>query len=185
MNRIAPTDQIKTFIPLPQAIETYTGEQFVKNKMRCPIHNEKTASFTVYPDTNTFYCFGCGVSGSLIDFVMLYFNLNFKEAIQRIDNDFNLGLTRVPKFSEYRKQQKELERRRAEREQQEEQEKKLNTAYWEAFDNVLMYEQTIKLYRPASSEDEPHPLFIEALQNIEYARHVLECAENKRRLIKK
>ena len=176
------TEQIKTTVPLPQAIEQYTGERLIKNKMRCPFHSEKTASFTVHPDNNIFYCFGCGASGDIIRFVQLYFNVNFKEATRRIDNDFNLGLTDAPTFSEYRRQQREAEKRRKEREQRQEQENRLNIAYWEAFDRVLMYEQTIKLYRPASSEDEPPPLFIKALQNIEYARHCLDCAENERRV---
>ena len=35
----------------------------------CPFHNEKTPSFTVYPDTQSFYCFGCGAAGDAITFV--------------------------------------------------------------------------------------------------------------------
>ena len=35
----------------------------------CPFHNEKTPSFTVYPETASYYCFGCGAGGEVINFV--------------------------------------------------------------------------------------------------------------------
>ncbi len=179
LNYIA--EQIKTLIPLPQAIEIYTGERLNKNKMHCPLHSEKTASFTVYSDNNSFYCFGCGAGGNIIDFVMQYFNIGFKEAIRRIDSDYNLGLTREVTFSEYRKHQQEIAKIKAVQERQREQKQQINIKYWAAFDRVFEYERIIKALHPESPDDEPHPEFIKALQNIEYARHLLTCAENERR----
>ena len=35
----------------------------------CPFHNEKTPSFTVYPESESFYCFGCGAGGEAISFI--------------------------------------------------------------------------------------------------------------------
>ncbi len=104
------TEQIKQSVPILQAVEYYTGEKFCKNKIRCPLHNEKTASFTVYPKTNTFYCFGCGTSGDIIHFVQQYFNIDYVEAIKRLEGDFNLCLLSRPTFSEYRKRKKEIQR---------------------------------------------------------------------------
>ena len=40
------------------------------SKGLCPFHNEKTPSFTVYPDTQSFYCFGCGAAGDVVTFIM-------------------------------------------------------------------------------------------------------------------
>ena len=48
----------------------------------CPFHSEKTPSFTVFPATRSFYCFGCGAGGDVITFVMRYMNLDYWEAVQ-------------------------------------------------------------------------------------------------------
>ena len=48
----------------------------------CPFHSEKTASFTVYPDTQSFYCFGCGVGGDVITFVMKQENFDYMSAVR-------------------------------------------------------------------------------------------------------
>ncbi len=48
----------------------------------CPFHNEKTPSFTLYPENGSFYCFGCGTGGDVIRFVMLAENLDYIEAVR-------------------------------------------------------------------------------------------------------
>lgn len=50
----------------------------------CPFHNEKTPSFVVYPDTQSFYCFGCGAAGDVINFVRKYNNLGYVESIKQL-----------------------------------------------------------------------------------------------------
>jgi DNA primase len=50
----------------------------------CPFHDEKTPSFSVSPDKQFFYCFGCGASGNSIGFIMDYERLNFPEAIESL-----------------------------------------------------------------------------------------------------
>lgn len=50
----------------------------------CPFHNEKTPSFTVYPDTQSFYCFGCGAAGDAITFVRKINNLGYVEAVKQL-----------------------------------------------------------------------------------------------------
>jgi len=53
-------------------------------KMLCPFHEEKTPSFIIYPN-NSWHCFGCHEGGSnAIDFMIKYYGLNFKEAIERL-----------------------------------------------------------------------------------------------------
>ncbi|HHU84107.1 MAG TPA: DNA primase [Clostridiales bacterium] len=48
----------------------------------CPFHNEKTPSFTVYADTMSFFCFGCGVGGDVIHFLMRIQNLSYTDAVR-------------------------------------------------------------------------------------------------------
>lgn len=50
----------------------------------CPFHSEKTPSFTVYPDTNSFYCFGCGAGGDVISFIRRIDNLDYVEAVKTV-----------------------------------------------------------------------------------------------------
>lgn len=50
----------------------------------CPFHNEKTPSFTVYPETKSFYCFGCGAGGEVITFIRRIENLDYVEAIRML-----------------------------------------------------------------------------------------------------
>lgn len=48
----------------------------------CPFHSEKTPSFTVFPDSESFYCFGCGAGGDAITFVMKNENLDYPSAVE-------------------------------------------------------------------------------------------------------
>ncbi len=57
------------------------GSRFVA---RCPFHEEQHPSLVVYPDTRSFYCFGCRASGDVIDFVRRAEQVDFKEAIRRL-----------------------------------------------------------------------------------------------------
>lgn len=50
----------------------------------CPFHNEKTPSFTVYPESRSFYCFGCGAGGDVITFVRRTENLDYVEAVKAV-----------------------------------------------------------------------------------------------------
>jgi len=48
----------------------------------CPFHSEKTPSFNIYPENGSFYCFGCGVGGDVITFIMKIENLDYIEAVK-------------------------------------------------------------------------------------------------------
>ena len=58
----------------------------------CPFHSEKTPSFSVNPDKQIFKCFGCGVGGGAINFIMEIENLEFVDAIKRLAQTFNIVL---------------------------------------------------------------------------------------------
>lgn len=50
----------------------------------CPFHNEKTGSFSVSPQKQMYYCFGCGAGGNVFSFLMAYENMTFKEAVEEL-----------------------------------------------------------------------------------------------------
>ncbi len=66
----------------------YTGKLRTSGRTlsgRCPFHEEKTASFVIYTDTNKWHCFGaCGIGGDVIDYVCKINNLKFIEAVKFI-----------------------------------------------------------------------------------------------------
>ncbi len=57
----------------------------------CPFHSEKTPSMVVYPDTQSFFCFGCGAGGDVISFIMRIENLDYVEAVKFLAQ--RVGLT--------------------------------------------------------------------------------------------
>ena len=59
----------------------------------CPFHSEKTPSFTVYPQDNSFYCFGCGAGGDAITFIRKRENLDYPDAVEFLAN--RAGITIV------------------------------------------------------------------------------------------
>lgn len=58
----------------------------------CPFHGEKTPSFTVYPDTQSFYCFGCGEGGDVIRFICSIENLDYIEAVKFLADKVGMDL---------------------------------------------------------------------------------------------
>ncbi len=77
-------DDIKFRCDIESVVSSYvtlkrTG---VNLKGLCPFHSEKTPSFTVYPGTQSYYCFGCGAAGDVITFVMKEENLDYRNALE-------------------------------------------------------------------------------------------------------
>ena len=60
----------------------------------CPFHSEKTPSCTVFMDTQSFYCFGCGAGGDVITFIMKIENLDFTEAVKLLAQRSGLEIPR-------------------------------------------------------------------------------------------
>ncbi|WP_295803056.1 DNA primase [uncultured Microbulbifer sp.] len=60
----------------------------------CPFHDEKTPSFTVSPDKQFYYCFGCGASGNAVGFLMEYDRLPFPEAVEKLAASLGLDVPR-------------------------------------------------------------------------------------------
>ena len=59
----------------------------------CPFHNDKTPSFTVYPEKGSFYCFGCGTGGDVIEFVKLIKNIDYVGAVKLLADRAAINLS--------------------------------------------------------------------------------------------
>jgi DNA primase len=83
-NTIDIVDVIGNYIELKKSGANY--------KACCPFHGEKTASFVVSPNKQIYHCFGCGVGGDSIKFVMDLEKLTYPEAVEKIASSFNFTL---------------------------------------------------------------------------------------------
>ena len=96
---MSATEEIKARLDLVEFIRGYVplkkaGRNF---KGLCPFHSEKTPSFIVFPDTQTWRCFGCGQGGDLFTFTEKVENLTFSDALQTLAQKAGVELEpRVP-----------------------------------------------------------------------------------------
>lgn len=104
--------ELKSKLNIGQVISDYVclkqkGSNFIG---LCPFHNEKTPSFTVYNDTQSFYCFGCGTGGDVITFIRKIENLNYTDAVKLLAQRAGIEMS-DEKYSDrfFRKKQRILE----------------------------------------------------------------------------
>jgi DNA primase len=62
-------------------------------KACCPFHAEKAPSCLFYPDTNSFYCWGCAAGGDVVEFTKLIYNIPYMEAVKKLGIEANLFST--------------------------------------------------------------------------------------------
>ena len=85
---------LKARHPLGDAVEAAGVRLRGRGRVRqgvCPFHDEAEGSFTVYADSERFYCFGCGEGGDVLDFIQRSENLSLPEAIRRLDGSPGLA----------------------------------------------------------------------------------------------
>lgn len=108
-----------------------------KDMFHCPFHKDKNASAKAYE--NSFFCFSCHKTGDVIQFVQYLYNLNFKEAMQKINEDFHLGLDSNTKV-DYSK----INRIKRQREEKERYKNKLMQDFIRQCDLKQLFERVIK-----------------------------------------
>jgi len=92
-------DVVSSYVKLSRKGNSYFG--------LCPFHNEKSASFSVSPNKQMFYCFGCGEGGNVYSFIMKYENCTFGEALKQLADRAGVELPEYSQ-SEEQKAQKDL-----------------------------------------------------------------------------
>jgi len=85
LNRVDIVDVVQRYVQLRKAGANYVG--------LCPFHNEKTPSFSVSPAKQFYHCFGCGVHGNAIGFLMAYASLGYVDAVKDLASQVGM---RVP-----------------------------------------------------------------------------------------
>lgn len=95
-------DLISRYVPLKR-----NGREFVGC---CPFHHEKTPSFFVYPESQSYHCFGCKESGDSIKFLSKYENIGFIESVEHLANMANMPLPEMKDADVQQIEQKKKER---------------------------------------------------------------------------
>ena len=179
--RSSLAEQIRESVSMTDICRKYGFEITRGGYILCPFHNEKTASLKLYP--KGFHCFGCGAGGSVIDFAMRYFGLDFRAAAGRLNYDFGLGLPagrsmtyrEKKRCTEAQRRQKQLAQARREAEERLEREYDRLFAAWQVLDACRT------CLKPKTPLEPLNPFFVMALQELDYYEYLLDLKEAERR----
>jgi DNA primase len=89
------TERIKSELSIQEVCEGY-GVHFNGKIALCPFHNDHHPSANIRLDNQTFHCTPCGIHVDIFGFVQELFNIDFKQAISKLDADFHLNLSTEP-----------------------------------------------------------------------------------------
>lgn len=165
--------QVKKSLNILQVAEDFGITANRSNKALSPFSNEKTPSFQLYPDTQSFYCYSTNQDGTVIDLVMKMCNLTLIEATKLLNDKYNLGLNIGKSVSAIRN--KELQ-----------EEKRLEKAMQQYKRNIVItlseiirtYRQWINKYCPANMNDLQCDKFVQALTGINRIEYLSEVISN-------
>lgn len=176
MNNFA--EQIRSAVDMPSVLAYYGLSDGTTQRIPCPIHDGKDKNFAVFH--NGFRCFVCGAHGSVIDFVMQYFNLPFVDALKKINDDFRLGLPIGVCLSEEeqaeadrksRRMREAMNARKREREA-------VQNRYQRALDRYITLDILKAENAPTGIKDGISAEYALACREIDRAAYELEEAEN-------
>lgn len=162
---------IKERVSIKEVLSAYGYEINRAGYISCPFHSEKTASCKVYE--NRFHCFGCGTDGDIFTFTERLFDIDFKQALVRINEDFHLGLELDGEASPEAKREA-AERLKQKKKAQREKQRK-DKAYMEKSIKFRSCLYALYEFKPPTEFDFLHPDFVYALNNIERLRYELDC----------
>ena len=167
-------EEIKNKIDIADVAEFYGVELNRHGKACCPFHTEKTPSFSISRKKQMFRCFGCGMSGDVINLTQNLLHLPSPlQAVKRLNGDFALGLNLAP-HKQTRAETAENEKR---------QRRKTLVISWENWkDKALkqlisrekIYKQAQRKFTPKHPNDEFNPIFVKACQSLEYLSFLID-----------
>ncbi len=99
LTRVDIVDIVDKRVKLRKTGKNYSG--------LCPFHQEKSPSFSVEPDKQFYYCFGCGAGGNAVGFVMDFESVDFPQAVEILANEFGMSVPREASSKAERQRQSE------------------------------------------------------------------------------
>ena len=156
-------ETVKQSITIREAAERYGIEVKRGGMVCCPFHDDKNPSMKL--NKEYFYCFGCGATGDVIDLASRLYNLSPKEAAEKLAQDFGLIYdSQAPPRRNYVRQKTETQQFREDRQR----------GYRILSDYYYLLKKWENAYSPHTPEEEPHPLFVEAIQKKTYVEYLLD-----------
>lgn len=161
---------------MSEILERYyhTGKH---NKVCCPFHEEKTPSFT-YKE-GIFTCFGCGAKGDQVEFVRKYFDLDYIDALKKIDQDFGFGVYDNELSDDERKK---IRDRQVLRERQRKVEQAFELEYIKACDELAEVDKKLIEIRKHGISDDNVIEYTSLLKTYEEKGYIVQDMEDQRRL---
>lgn len=153
-------EKIKELVSIEDAALRYGLEPNRKGYISCPLHEESTPSLKLYPDTNSFYCFGCGAGGDVLALVRGLFGLNYGQAVVRLASDFGIVLNE--RRQDYRQASKIQQERAAKANAL----KQYRVEYMRNVACFYVLWTVRRLLAPKTREESLDPLFLQALHEL-------------------
>ena len=144
---------------------------------RCPFHSEKTGSMKLYSGQRGWHCFGCGAGGDVINLVMRFYGITFRQALIRLDTEWGLGLDLTGRPLSPREQKNaERMRWRAElnRQTEEQWHRSALELRWCVSDLVWAFRQQVADNAPTTPQNGFNEAYRDGLRNLMEAEDLYE-----------
>jgi DNA primase len=163
-------EYIKQSLSMWEVAERYDFLPNRSGNILCPFHSERTPSLKIYKEPGRgFCCYGCGAAGSIIDFVMRLFSIDFRAACVRINYDFGLGLSLDGRPDPHAAAKLARDRREKKRERE-----RLATQIKALCAEHRRLWFIIQAKAPKNDSEVPDPEWVKALCRVEYVAYQIE-----------
>ena len=156
-------DTVKSNITTRQAAEQYGLEVNRQGMCKCPFHDDKNPSMKV---DSRYHCFGCQADGDVISFTSRLFNVSPKDAAIKLANDFgiqyNPNMTTYSPRKPYQVSDEDVFAHKA------------SFVYHELVNYRNLLVQWMQQFAPKTPDEEPHPRFMEAINNLAFVEYQLD-----------
>ena len=176
-------DDIKAMVSMMDVAKAYGIHVNRNGYAECPFHREKTPSMKIYKGSKGWHCYGCGEGGDVISFVQKYFNLSFRDACAKLNDDFHLGLPIGIKRTNRQRivDSAQIWRRQHQQDKLKEAVEAAKSAYWQAYDRVMALSAIVEKMRPQIDDFPGDGWWAAAVMMLQNAEWDLTVADIRRR----